>query len=233
MLISNNEINQKLSEVYKRYTDEFLAEYKAAYHDDNAPSRINEFGIIDDKRFDTDKRILVIAKETNGWSNEEFDKGVLFRPWMEEISRNGLQGHDHIRRYPTMWYNMGRWIELILNPDADLVSLSKEKAPAINALGTVAFTNINKVRGTHISGAAYKKIAYTDIVGKVLREEISIIKPKIILCCGTCRPFHFHVPETVYNGTIYYMPHSAARLSSLEMLKDLCSQIHFQEEKEN
>lgn len=232
MLISSQRVNQELSEVYKSYTEEFLNSYIEAYHDNNAPSRINEFGIIDESRFDDEKRVLVVAKETNGWCNEEFNEGILFRPWMEEISRNGLQGHDHIRRYPTMWYNMGRWIKLIQNPDADLASLSKEKASAIRALGTVAFTNINKVRGTHISGAAYQKIAYTDVVGKVLREEISIIEPNIILCCGTLRPFRFHIPETVYNGIILYMPHPAARMSSLKMLEDLRSQIRCINERE-
>lgn len=73
-----------------------------------------------------------------------------------------------------------RGIELIRKPDADLASLSK-KASAIRALGTVAFTNINKVCGAHISGAAYQKIAYTDVVGKVLREEIAI-KNQILFC---------------------------------------------------
>lgn len=219
----SKEINQKLSDLYMQHTHEFLDQYESIYHDDDKPSRINEFGIIDENRFNANSRILVVAKETNGWSNEEFDEGVLFRPWMEEITQHGLKGHDHIRKHPTMWYNIGRWIILIQHPDYDLATLSKEKSSAITTIGTVAFTNINKVRGNNISGKAYRQMAYTDIVGKVLREELEIIQPEIVLCCGTFHPFQYHAPD--YKGTIFDMPHPAARKSSLEMLNNLKQQI--------
>lgn len=217
------EINKKLSDSYRLHSKEFLEGYESIYHDSNKPSRINEFGIIDESRLDTKQRILVVAKETNGWSNEEFDEGVLFRSWMKEITQHGLEGHDHIRKYPTMWYNIGRWILLIQHPDYDLTTLSKEKSSALTAIGTVAFTNINKVRGNNISGKAYRQMAYTDIVGKVLREELEIIQPDIVLCCGTFHPFQYHAPD--YKGTIFDMPHPAARKSSLEMLNNLKQQI--------
>ena len=217
------EINQELCESYKHHTREFLDSYESIYHDGNMPSRINEFGIIDENRFNTNSRILVIAKETNGWSNEEFDEGILFRSWMEDITQHGLDGHDHIRKYPTMWYNIGRWIILIQHPNYDLATLSKEKSSAISAIGTVAFTNINKVRGNNVSGKAYRQIAYADIVGKVLRDELDIIKPNIVLCCGTFHPFLHHAPN--YNGIIFGMPHPAARKSSLDMLNNLKKQI--------
>jgi len=216
-------INNMLSKLYNQYTSDFLSEYRCAFHDDNAPSRINEFGIIDETRFDTNHRILIVAKETNGWRNEEFDEGILFRTWMEEISLSGLQGHDHIRKYPTMWYNIGRWITLIQYPETDLTTLSKEKRNALTAIGTAAFTNINKVRGNNKSGKAYKQMSYSDIAGTVLREEIEIIQPKVVLCCGTYSPFHYHMPN--YNGKVFIMPHPAARKSSSEMLNDLLQQI--------
>lgn len=154
----------------------------------------------------------------------------MFRPWMEEISQYGLQDHDHIRKYPTMWYNIGRWITLLQHSDYDLSALSKEKSGAITAIGTVAFTNINKVRGNHISGKSYKQMAYTEIVGEVLRKELDIIHPNIVLCCGTYHPFQYHAPE--FKGTIFHMPHPAARKSSLGMLNDLKLQIIGEKEKE-
>ena len=79
--LNNFKTNELLNELYQRYTEEFLSAYTDAFKV-APPPRINEFGIIDPDRFDSDKRILFIGKETNGWSNEDFEKGILFRDWM-------------------------------------------------------------------------------------------------------------------------------------------------------
>lgn len=224
----NKVINKKLSELYIENTLEFLSVYKKSFDDIQPPDRINEFGIIDEKCYNTEKGILVIAKETHGWSNEDFERDLLFRDWLANISKNGLMGNKHIEQHPTMWYNIGRWLLAINNPTVSAEYISELKHEIIPQLRTMAYTNINKVRGMGKSGTEYERVAYSDIAGIVLREEISIIKPKVIICCGTWRPFchHLNYDELENQGCkILCMPHPTCRRNNVEMLKDLRRQL--------
>lgn len=223
----NKAINKKLAELYIENTSEFLSVYEKAFNDTKPPDRINEFGIIDEEFYDAEKGVLVIVKETHGWNNGDFEHGVLFREWLFNISKNGVIGNGHIQQHPTMWYNIGRWLSTINNPTMSVEHISKLKQEAITELRTMAYTNINKVRGKRQSGTEYEKVAYSDIAGVVLREEISIIKPKVIICCGTWRPFCYHVSyEELKNKgcEIICMPHPSCRMNKVEMLKDLRKQ---------
>ncbi len=220
----NKRINNRLQEQYISVTDDFLAEWKQAFPSEVAPSRINEFGIIDEERYDTDNGILFIGKETNGWSNEDYENGCLFRGWMEDISRNGLEGRGHIKKHPNMWYNIGRWATLIEKPDAPLNEIASMRNEAIRAIGKIAFTNVNKVRGYNSSRGEYQLLAYSPTVVEILKREIAIINPKVIVCCGTCRPVMQLIPE--YKGKIILMPHSGARKKTIDMLLDLQKQLN-------
>lgn len=223
----NNEINKSLSNLYFNYTQDMLSVYKEAYFDDeNIPCRINEFGIIDIERYDTDNGILVIGKETNGWSNEDFENGLLFRNWLNDISKNGLENKGHISKHPNMWYNIGRWLLAINEQHRDINEISELKREVIPWLGTMAYTNLNKVRGKEQSGAKYEKVAYSDIAGLILRQEISIIKPKLIICCGTYHPFCYHMNNEIESQKykILCMPHPASPKKA-KILKDLKSQL--------
>lgn len=217
--IMNHQINDKLSELYKRFTDRYLASYVEVFHDDDPPCRINEFGIIDEDRYDCDNGILIVAKETDGWSNEDYANGILFRGWMNDITHNGL--HDHARRHPIMWYNMARWVSLIADPEQPLNELA-DLYP-IAEIGRVAYTNMNKVRGDTQSGLEYWQMATMDISGEILREEIAILQPKVIVCCGTYREFIHHIPN--FDGVVIDMPHPGARKNKMDMLRTLASQL--------
>lgn len=220
---TNKAINELLRKEYKAATTELLAEWEKAFTSEIAPSRINEFGIIDEERYDADNGILFICRETNGWSNEDYESGCLFRGWMEDISRNGLEGRGHIKKHPNMWYNIGRWAALIQNPNTPVKEIASMKEAAIHAIGTIAFTNVNKVRGYNSSRGEYYQLAHSYNVGEIIKKEIEIIAPKIIVCCGTCRPVLKLIPK--YEGKIIIMPHAGARKKTLDMLEDLYSQI--------
>ena len=56
--IMNQSVNNRLSELYLQYTEPYLAAYVEVFADDDPPSRINEFGIIDESRYDYDNGIL-------------------------------------------------------------------------------------------------------------------------------------------------------------------------------
>lgn len=219
----NRWLNQALCDLYEAHGEEYLAAYRSAFHDTEAPHRINEFGIIDVDRYDTDAGVLFIARETNGWSNEDFGSGCLFRSWAEDISQNGLAGKGHVQRHPNMWYNLGRWALYLSGAERDIDTIASRKKDALQALGTVSFTNLNKVRGRARSGKAYHALACADISGRVLREELDILQPKIVVCCGTTGIFRLHVPA--FSGTVISMPHPAARMRPVEMLRHLAAQI--------
>lgn len=215
----NKQINAQLSALYERYTENYLSAYVDAFEDSNPPHRINEFGIIDEERYDADQGILFVAKETNGWSNEDYEAGVLFRGWLKYITKNGLSGH--VQRHPIMWYNIGRWAAFINDP-AQNVSELADKMP-ISEIGKLAFTNMNKVRGGSQSVGPYWSLAYADITGELLREELAIIKPKVIVCCGTYNEFKHHISD--FNGPVIDMPHPGARMRTEKMLEKLASQL--------
>lgn len=213
----NREINKKLQELYLSYSDAYLKAYTEAFKDNSPPTRINEFGIIDVTKYDADKGILFIAKETNGWDNETFAKEIYFRDWMYGISTEGVSGKGHVQKYPTMWYNLGRWAMLLSNSELDIEYIRSCKSEALKAIGEVAFTNINKVRGKSQSKDEYYTLAYSDISGEILREELKIIKPKVIVCCGTYNEVIHHARD--YQHTAIKMPHPGARMNAMKMLK--------------
>ena len=213
----NRKINAALSTLYERYSAAYLTAYIKAFRDENPPERINEFGIIDEERYDADNGILFVAKETNDWDNKDFQNGYFFRKWMNSITKQGLSGHA--KEFPLMWYNIGRWVSLLDNPSQNIPSLAEEKSDAIKKIGTIAFTNINKVRGKEQAKNEYASLAYHDMSGMLLREELSIIQPKMIVCCGTYYEFAYHVRD--FNGPVIAMPHSGARKNTITMLEQL------------
>ena len=221
----NKIINEKLLDLYKKHTNEYLREWTNAFYEDKegSPGRINEFGIIDENKYDSDKGILFICRETNGWKNEDYAKGSLFRTWMQDIADKGLANRGHITTHPNMWYNIGRWTLLLQSPNTSLDKLVWEKEAAIAALGTIAFTNINKVRGENASRKEYNKLAYTQIAQELLRQEIAIINPKTIVCCGTWGPVSNVLGD--YDGNVFRMYHPGARKSTKGMLQELKEQI--------
>lgn len=218
----NIEFNRGLSALYEEKTKDFLCEWRKAFQG-SAPPRLNVFGIIDEEKYDADNGILFIGKETNEWDDKDFAAENFFRPWLRSISLHGLEGHGSVKTHPNMWYNVGRWAMLLQQPERDLQEIANQKYAALEALGTIAFTNINKARGKNASKKEYYKLAYSEIAGSVLKKELDILKPSTIVCCGTYREFVHHISD--YPGKIIDMPHPAARKSKLSLLNELRSQI--------
>lgn len=181
------------------------------------PERINEFGILDPQRFDEKLRILVVCKETNDWSDEDFAKGYLFPVWMGEIFEKGPFGH--MQKHPKMWYNLGRWIALLRQPTLPNEKLASMKREAIDQLRTVAYTNLNKVRGSAGAGKEYNTLLQASVVAETLRREVAILQPHTVLCCGTYEAVKAALPDFV--GRLIPMPHPGAFKSTNSMLEQL------------
>lgn len=212
-------MNQQLQTLYATYTEMLLAEWRAAFQYEEAPCRINEFGIIDTANY---AGILCVCRETNGWNNEDYREGVLFRSWMDNIVNNGLHGCGHISKHPNMWYNLARWSALIQNPHRDLHELTGQKD--LSPLKAIAFTNINKVRGKNNSGKEYEQLSHSPVTRQVLREEISILQPTIILCGGTAEVVKSALSPD-FAGLVLDMPHPACRKGTHKLLCELKKQL--------
>lgn len=226
----NERKNVQLLNLYNENKDGFLLEYIKIYKDENPPDRLNEFGIVDTENYDGDIGVLFIAKESNGWSNEDFEKNKTFRQWLHDISSsNNFEKDSHTQKHPTMWYNVGRWAKFLTTDHDDIEALSSQKIEALSAIGRIAYTNVNKVRGSSSSGKMYDKIAKSDVARKLLGKEIEIIKPKIIVCCGTYNTVKETIKnkkiknEIIENIKVIAMPHPASRINKFKMLEDLKS----------
>ena len=99
----------------------------------------------------------------------------------------------------------------------------KAGAETGKAIGKIAFTNINKVRGKNKSKDEYYTLAYSDISGEILRKEFEIIKPKIIVCCGTYNEVMHHAPD--YQHIAIKMPHPGARMRCEKMLSRIAEHL--------
>ena len=216
-----NELRNSMldSQVYKMYTPELLVAWAEAFGK-KPPARVNLFGIVDAERYDPEVGILFIGRETNGWKNEDFSDGNWFRQWLCHMTQCCGRNMDFTRN---MWYNIGRWVMLLREPQADIELLAALKSEALPAIGTIAFTNINKVRGKEQCGEEFWALAKNPTVGMVLRREIEILQPKIIVCCGTKWIFDQHMPD--YPGKVIDMPHPGARKNKQKMLLRLREQI--------
>lgn len=96
--MNNALINAKLKALYDEYTPAFLSAWSDAF-EEAAPCRMNEFGIIDIRCYDPENGVLFIGRETNGWDDKDYADGCLFREWLCDISRNGIQGRGHISKH--------------------------------------------------------------------------------------------------------------------------------------
>lgn len=224
----NEKINQKLKELYDNSKEEHCRIWKECYGKE-APDSINEFGIIDVERYDTEKGILVIGRETNGidWCE------VTFVEWLCEISRTTA----NLPAYPSVWYNTARYIMTVRGEKES--SLSCEKKELLSVLGTIAFTNINKVGGGSASGKAYWKMYKKADVIKLIVKEIEIIEPRYIILCDKYFA-KFLTEESLMelgvkkfsalkkcmdNKRLYVVDHPAARMSKEKMLNKLEEQL--------
>lgn len=221
----NKALNKKLLDLYLQKTDAFLQEYKKAFSDDeNPPDRIGTFGIVDESWYDTDNGILVILKETNRWSNEDFQTGNTYIDFVRAISEQGRAVNDGREREErvsmTMWYNLGRWIIAIQNPQKSTDEIAGLYDEALKNLVAIAITNVNKVRGCESSRNAYFDMARSDVVIDTIKEEIAILNPETIIFCGTYWLFEdSYIKELEKAGIkIFDMWHPAARKSKREMI---------------
>ena len=220
----NRVINSQLKALYKEYTDEFLEVYSRAYECDR-PCKINEFGIVDIDTYDADNGVLFVSKESNGWSDDDFRRDYSYRLWLYEIVHNGLSAaKEHTKRNPLFLYNLGRWSAVIHDRSNSISELCFKKSEVLPYISRIAYTNINKVKGENVSGRQYSEISKSDVAQMVIKKEIEIISPKIIVCCGTYETLKdYGINE--FDSKAVKMPHLSCRKNIGKLLNCLQEQL--------
>lgn len=225
----NEKLNQKLGTLYYDTTNKFLEAYEKAFGD-KAPG-INKFGIADTESYDAENGILVILKETNGWNDKDFQEEITYIDFVRAVidERSSINdGREAAERVTmNMWYNLGRWITAIKEPDKETEEIAEMYDEAIKALGAAAYTNVNKVRGYARSDKEFWEIAKSDVAINTIKKEIEILNPKTIIFGGTLWIFeNSYIDELKQKGIkVLDMWHPAARKSNVEMIEELNRQM--------
>lgn len=154
----------------------------------NNPSIVTD-GIVNEKEYlDSKYKILYIMKEVNSYQNGGWS--------LTEFISNGA--------IPQTWDNVARWTEGILNleKDFDWEYLSGDNDPRRDKyLKKIASINLKKTPGRHTS--IYNEIRLATKNNKeIIKKQVDIYQPDIIICCGTSGLF---VRDCLESGLTWQM----------------------------
>lgn len=213
------QITELLRELYQKNGPELFKAFREANNGREVPGMI-EYGIVDEDVYDAENGVLIVLKEANDWSVEDFRDGVTYADYVRDL----IDG-KHPRR--AMWYNLGRWVAAIRQPDRPTEELAGLYQDALEKLRSVAFTNVNKVTGAASVNKAYYEMAQSDEALDTLREEIQILNPKTVLFCGTAWLLEENdLDELRAQGRkVLDMWHPGAHKSKTAMLEEVKKQL--------
>jgi hypothetical protein len=125
-------------------------------------------GIIDVEKFNNDKKILFILKETN-----KFPGGSL-----SELLKTGPKYQ--------MWHTLARWAAGILQDFPDYLTVDSKSEKTI-AIHQIAVINLKKISGGSTANMS-QVTSYAHQDKELLIDQIKSINPKMIIACGTFEP---------------------------------------------
>lgn len=193
-------------------------------------------GAIDDIYWDgeNDKRILYILREENGAHATDIDKdgniiignGIKGKNfWVREQFKKFWNTKNTDAKLPVMLKKLVN-VRLLIDANDTRKGLD-ENSTCANLMERTAFMNINKMGGD--SSVHWPTlIAYAEKYSDYIKNEIEILSPDIIVCCGT----YWLVKEKIMNEeewketeeksvsyltlenksiTVYDLPHTARR----------------------
>ncbi len=137
--------------------------------------RVIKDGLVQEEAYETAKyRIVYVLKEVNG--GESWDLRDFVR---DDGGR------------PQTWDNIARWTQGIMNLEEDIpwsVLGSNNEERRKTVLKQIAAVNLKKTSGGH---TADNKLIYETALENdaLLREQMSLYEPDIIICCGTSDAF--------------------------------------------
>jgi hypothetical protein len=147
-------------------------------------------GIVDELKYNSSsKKVLYLLKEVNGGKNRNSNWDL--RSFLKDGGRRQT------------WDNIAIWQFGINNLDHDfkwneLISNSKDESFRKIQLEGIAVINLKKEPGGH---TANSKLIwdYSWKDREFIKEQISIYKPEIIICCGTGKLVQKHVLVEIFS----------------------------------
>jgi hypothetical protein len=223
--MTNTEITNKLNDIYKSYSNEYISTYNKI-HKSKPIDHITNYGLVSDENYKQKYGIFFIARETNG----EFHDSFL--SWLHQISFDcDFYPNSLVIKHPQIWYNVGRWCEAIIglmnSEKVKIDEIAMRKKEVLKYLDYISFSNVSKGYGKPSVDSEYWKMANTDICIRLLGEEIKTIMPKVIVCCSTYNVVIKAVENIqISKPIILQMCHPSARnISKKDMLNNLCIQL--------
>lgn len=125
-------------------------------------------------------RIMFVLKEANGGENWD----------LREFLRNGGR--------PATWNNIIRWIKGIRNIKnsyvwSEIDKISEEDR--IFYLKSIVAINVKKISGSSVANNE-NIYSFAKKDSDLLKEQVSIYKPQLVICCGTCCEYF----DFIYDG---------------------------------
>jgi len=123
-------------------------------------------GIIDESSFrKCSRKTLFILREVDGWEGGDLRKMLKDGPKYQ------------------MWHTISRWSAGIINdfPDYDSINNIHVMRESIQKIAAI---NLKKTSGGSFHNSSIVN-AYCHMDRKLLREQINLIRPNYIICCGT------------------------------------------------
>ena len=131
-------------------------------------------GIVSEEQFGS---ILYLLKEAN--NSQKGPQAIDYYETTNLIEETGTRAEEQVDSEPKHWPALCYWTEAFTNPDA---AYAKAKDCGGN-LKKLAIVTIKKTPGTGSPSDRELKSAVKNY-GSVLQEEIALIKPKLVVCCG-------------------------------------------------
>lgn len=190
--------NEKIYDLLEKYRKELISADASSII---VPNGICYDGIVNEDLFEKSNKVLFLLKETNGEDkdrdSQEGYEDWNYRNWLEFQQHKNLEEPSYGKRnFYRTFYNVGMWSDL-LNGNVELSFQEYMKSGGLAEenlrfqLGKVALVNLKKTwGGASTQWKALKNYLKNDSVRDVLRTQVSIIEPEIIIC-GSSEVYDF------------------------------------------
>ena len=178
-LKKNDEINNRIrNRINEAEVKEAFFTCKAP----NDPERLVYDGIIAENN---PPELLFLLKEANDGRDNSRKDNLEFDSFVEQARKDAIEQNG---KNPKHWDNLCYWTSAYkaAREGTSYSFLDDEVQKCGGLLGEIALVNIKKVPGgSSTNPGIFIHTVTNDVCAKLVRDEISWINPKIVVCCGT------------------------------------------------
>lgn len=170
---------------------------------------------------DTSPDLLFLLKEANDGRNSAGGYNPDFADGFDFVSHARCDAQGQAGKRPIHWDNLCYWTRAYQDavkkePHYFTDDVVKNSG---GLLGEISLVNIKKVPGGSMADGDYLLSTVTNpVCAALVRNEISLIKPKVVVCCGT-----YEYAKEIYKQ--HHVPYTEAQLECgayYFVHKDIC-----------